>query len=430
MQDERSTATNAAARRHMLGARRGRVGHGRAMFLCWPIFPLVVASAPLRSGVHEIDVLRHTMLPETINEPITMSNVAFQNNTFHLYNVSSAVSARFSDACALAAYKRFEGGKQLWDLPRPAVVVHREPLDPETVCPRRYWRQTALFYSPWHVDNMFHLHNDNVLPIVHTIQRTPGCNASALTCAHPTVLYRFPGSRASTRNRVAAAVVLDRIVDSHRSWRALWGARGTVCISQVVWGRGPYLMYAGNQPWYTGPHPDSNYWVLSGGRPPLDLRQSARRAVAALQRRATAAPRPVQVLPRAVYITRGHSGTRSIGNATGLLAACRRAIAVCVECCDWKSASFDDALSVVRDADLVFGPHGAGLAHILYARPGAKLVQFGDGVPWKDQFSALAGANRGGEFVGVDIGAEPWHHVGAAHGWVFGPGQSNIGHGL
>ena len=72
------------------------------MFLRWPMFPLAVASAPLRSVVHEIDVLRHAVLPETINEPITMSNVAFQNNTFHLYNVSSAVSARFSGAYAQA----------------------------------------------------------------------------------------------------------------------------------------------------------------------------------------------------------------------------------------------------------------------------------------------------------------------------------------
>ena len=91
--------------------------------------------------------------------------------------------------------------------------------------------------------------------------------------------------------------------------------------------------------------------------------------------------------------------------------ACRKTGAICTECCDWKQNSFKQSLQQISRADVVVGPHGAGLTNVLYARPGAAVVQFGHGAPWKPAFTIMTSLNNGGKFTNINIGAGPWDHV-------------------
>jgi hypothetical protein len=121
-------------------------------------------------------------------------------------------------------------------------------------------------------------------------------------------------------------------------------------------------------------------------------------------------------ITRVVYIHRGVSGVRSISNPIGIYDAADRMGWNLTICCDWKVASFKDAVAAVSDADVVIGPHGAGLSHIYYARPGAYLIELGEYknvFPWTPIMKRTAESN-GGKWIGVNIGKQ--HYSGPHKG--------------
>ena len=393
------------------------ISRGKQKIRKWlqaPVKAIKYQKQSVMSTIYEIDVLHQRTPAKTINEIIHLHNVAFHNNTLHLYAVSESTKQALHSIDRLPAYKRFDDGKQKWDLPTPKIQIHNEPLIEPSVCTGGMRNETAFFYSPWHTDNMFHLHNDNILPLVDTIRHTPGCDPDTLQCDHTMVLYALAGD--PRRQPVTAVDALAMVFDEQRSWTELWGdggRHGTTCFAQVVWGRGPYFMYAGIQSWYT----DSKYWVYHDGNPPLTrLSAEFKMAVQALRWRVFQHLGLVTVLrddvdTQVVYLNRDHTGKRSISDIKPLMEACRASGVNCFECCDWRKDTFETTVRKISNATIVMGPHGAGLTHVLYARPSATLVQFGDGRPWHKEFSKMADGNHGGQFVGIDIGHEPWVHV-------------------
>ena len=114
---------------------------------------------------------------------------------------------------------------------------------------------------------------------------------------------------------------------------------------------------------------------------------------------------------RAVYVSRGKSGSRSIYDASNLMVACRERGLECSECCDWSRMDLNQTIFTFANAHVVFGPHGAGLAHFLYARPNGSMVELGPRKEWREAFTALAASNENGERIEIDIGKEPWKSV-------------------
>ena len=57
----------------------------------------------------------------------------------------------------------------------------------------------------------------------------------------------------------------------------------------------------------------------------------------------------------------------------------------CSKCGDWKTFTIADTLTQFVNANILFGPHGAGLMHV-FACPHATVVNFGEAPGWTTKF--------------------------------------------
>ena len=328
---------------------------------------LVLTAIGSRSSVYEIDVLNMQALPQTIETPIRFHNVLFNHNTLHLFAPSQKTRRLLTK---LPSYKIYKNWKiKRIDPPRLLVYDH-EYMGPS--CDR-----IGFFYSPWVQNNMFHLHNDNIIPLIETIRNTPDCSNTTLKCNGTTTLYSFDYD--SYRKPVAAANALSKLFDRQERWASL---QAKTCFKTLVWGRGRLGFY------------DDNPDVVN--------------SVKALRKITYSPYQGLSVMKYALYMPRS-PGSRHISDPRNIFRACNIMKITCIPCCNWKNWSA--SLDLIAGASAIIGPHGAGLANILYAQPGATLVQFDNtniGRVWNPIFERMALANSNGQFTSIDLGAEPW----------------------
>lgn len=108
-----------------------------------------------------------------------------------------------------------------------------------------YHNVTAFFTSLWHPENLFHLHANNILSIIESIQTTEGCNAQTLQCNPPSKLFLLPSDPKRDSRAVKAKLMLDKLFDLGvgRAESLSSPSDGRQCIRKIVWGRGLELMY-------------------------------------------------------------------------------------------------------------------------------------------------------------------------------------------
>ena len=315
-----------------------------------------------------------------------VENVAITANFIHVYAPTQEMKAliKNSEQPTLAQYRRFDQGEIKHDLPTPKWVIHDEPMNVNKDCPRGYREEVAFVLSPWHTDNMFHLHNDNILPLVHNIQHAPWCNASTLQCDVPTTLYQLAGDAQRLKREVTFADVLRQHMFDQgvKDASELLGRDDSnpVCIKALVWGRGPYMLW----------RPTSDIYDIV---PSLNRRVRERLQLPQQEQRQIGSPLKV------VHIIR--SPPRYIADAAPLMKACREAGFQCEECCNWKEDTLRDAMDQIGDADVIMGRHGAGLAHALYAAPGVTVIDFGAPSTWRKPFHNMAFLNGNGTLFRV-----------------------------
>ena len=173
-----------------------------------------------RTTVHEVDSLGLSELTST-DQYIHFRNVAFdaKGNRLTLFQPSKEVRQMISRIdFQLPAYERWTGKKTRLDMiPRPSIVIQEDrPMDPAVDCPNDMRKELAFFHVPWVTHNMWHLHNDNILPNIDNIRHTPGCNETTLYCDVNTTLYLFDGTKRDLRPVKAAPVLWAALFDSVR----------------------------------------------------------------------------------------------------------------------------------------------------------------------------------------------------------------------
>ena len=234
-----------------------------------------------------------------------------------------------------------------------------------------------------------------------------------LRCDLPTKLLFLQGDKKRESDEVLSAKALTMVVDGWEQWgtrrdqfdsqfsRHLAGK--PECFAGLSWGRVKDMMMSKVNP-ITGLAWEEEEGVF------LDRTRRATGALAAINKRLEEAydlpPRKTAErsgTAKLVYFPRGPSkkdrdGVRVVQDDSQILEACEQMGWQCETCCDWGNMSHKDLVVKLRDASVVMGPHGAGLASVLLARKGATLVDFAPG-SWSDNFALMAYLNEGGSFL-------------------------------
>ena len=167
-------------------------------------------------------------------------NLAIENGVIHLHvaptdNASRSTIERLGQrlpALALAANA----------LPYPRTLrMHDTPL----LCAERQWENSSSFFvRPYHLSNICHLYNENLLPLVETTRGAPYERrklytfASTMPSGRQASLEHWPlVTRALAAATLDAAVLLE---PRRRSGRG--GARR--CLSHLAWGLGVKPFYS------------------------------------------------------------------------------------------------------------------------------------------------------------------------------------------
>jgi len=260
---------------------------------------------------------------------------------------------------------------------------------------------TSLLHAAWLYDVNFHAHWDNLWPLVDAIQTLPGCDVDTLNCTQSLTLHKLPTYPIAPRNRpVLVWQLVDALFDQVVDGQSTFGRPDEVlCFDQLMWGRGPRFG-GGHQVGF----PDDN--VQPAPLRELDVRFA--RVVSGLRRFAynfAGVPQPEPVArprrtPNVMLVHRDTSTQRHLIHGEQALADCS-AIATCVECCDFHNLDLHGFLSFMREQDVLVGVHGSGMTNVIYARPGALLIDLIDKVDasiWAHKFRAMSEA-AGGSFV-------------------------------
>jgi hypothetical protein len=356
--------------------------------------PITMISSPetqrgRQHGHSESDAQRSKLyghVAADISGYVHLEYVALSSTSIHVFAPSLEMRQAISaSGIKLPRYKRFFLDREVFDLPTPKWVLHDEQMDVRKHCSLGFRDEIAFFSSAWHTDNMFHLMNDNILPLVYSLMRAPWCNATTLKCAHPTTLYQL----AADPKRLQKEGIFGRtrsegyhIFDGTSPADKVLGTNQNTCFRALTWGRGPVPFY----------RKGARFWSVSQGI--ASVLNAKLRAHFHLPPR-NGGKRKV------IHIKR--SPPRYIIDAGPLMAACQKAWLQCEECCNWMSDKQAEVLRRVGDADVIMGRHGAGLAHVLFAAPGATLIDFGARPNWRHTFNSMAKANANGSYVRVSL---------------------------
>lgn len=215
----------------------------------------------------------------------------------------------------------------------------------------RIEERVVCILSPWHIDNAYHLHANNLLPAFTNLWHGGLLDA-------PRVLYLLDGDPRRSANAASLwtlmASLFNGAVESVASLRATPGRIG---FRHVRWGRGPHVLYL------------RDIRATPFGAAPDAYRAWALRTLQIPARAQAARARPrVLYLPRTEY-------PRRIVNEPLLYDAFKARGADLRVFSDWRGTSARDLVALVNDADVLCGVHGAALVHMAYLPKGAVVVE-------------------------------------------------------
>jgi len=235
----------------------------------------------------------------------------------------------------------------------------------------RIEERCAFFLSPWHIDNAFHLHCDNLLAVFANLRLAGMLEA-------PRLLYLFDGDAARNKRAVQLwelmAALFEGAVEPVAALRA---SDGRIGFRRVRWGRGPLLPYLRDirETPYAGARSAYRAWDLQ------------RVGVAERASPASGAK------PRLLYMTR--SDARRIVNPELLAEAFAELGHELRLFRDWGNVTARELVSLAHDTDVLVGVHGAALAHMAYLPHGSMVVELltgsHGGVPVFQHLSPLFG---------------------------------------
>lgn len=278
-------------------------------------------------------------------------------------------------------------------LPVPAFDIVLTTLatawqQPAPVC-ATFLNVTAFFISPWHIDNLFHLHTNNILSLIQGIQASPHCDAATLQCSPPSRLFLFPSDTIRTSRGVSASVMLSKIMDAGvDTVGSLFAAGGTnrnkagagaTCVAAAVWGRGRELFY------YQVPNQHSLTERADEPLPLADLRRTTdalvMRAKAAFpSNRTLSSSRPQHERASLLTLTRDSCLDGRALSPTALpiiarLAPLHGLSPSTLRDAEFRQRSFSSLLHTLQQTDVLLGTHGSGLTNIIYLPRGRVLIE-------------------------------------------------------
>jgi hypothetical protein len=124
-------------------------------------------------------------------------------------------------------------------------------------CARVETRSTFIL-SPWHIDNAFHLHCDNLVAMYANLRQ-------AGVLSQPRCLYLYEGDAQRNAQAVQLWAIMDALFDGAvRPLRALQDEAGPIGFRHIRWGGGPKVFYLrdGAAPGFGDAAVDYQRWVL------------------------------------------------------------------------------------------------------------------------------------------------------------------------
>lgn len=220
----------------------------------------------------------------------------------------------------------------------------------------RVEERSTFIGTPWHIDNAFHLHCDNLIAMFANLWL-----GGQLT--HPRVLYLHEGDPVRNVRAVQLWSIMEALFDGAvRPFAELKQEDAPVGFRHIRWGVGPRVLYLQNV--RATPFVDAGIayqeWVLQHFGIPVRT-----------------SPRDDTVRPRVLMMAR--ADRRRIANDT-LLADALRASGLEVRLFgEWESTSAGELIRLTHDADILVGVHGAALAHMAYLPTGSLVAELREG---------------------------------------------------
>lgn len=239
--------------------------------------------------------------------------------------------------------------------------VRRDQLDDVFVCSPEPLRRSecvrveddAVFIlSPWHIDNAYHLHNDNLVAMFANLRH-------AGVRERPRRLCLFEGDPARNAQALQLWQLMAAMFDGHvASLSSLVNTPERVALRHVRWGGGPLMFYLRDPDAtpFAGAALEFQRWALEHFGVPSRTRTVAR-----------------EETPRVLMVQR--TGQRRLAADAPVADALRAAGCAVRLLGDWAGVNGREIVSMAHDADILVGVHGAALAHMAYLPPKSLVAE-------------------------------------------------------